>query len=279
MTQKHSISQHYEHSTTKSWIGRGTIAVALATILLSACTSRPQATAPQPSQTQTVQTEAEPVEDIEQLIGRTVTVRSTPIAKQGLTSFTIEDKQLFGVEPILVVNATGKPFALPQNNNTEVQVTGAVRQFISADIQREYNLDIQPEFYADYENKPAIIAESIALSPEPGQIVQNPQQYYGQTLAVAGEVEDIQGANLFTLNEDQLIGAEDLLVLNQTENQAVQEDADVAVTGVLRPFVVTELEQEYGLTWDLEVRQRLETEYKEKPVLVAEQILPYDISD
>lgn len=270
---KKSRTKGFVQHTNQGLLWRGTIAIALATALLPACT-RPEATAPETVQTETAQTEAKPVDDIEQLIGRTVTVRSEPIAEQGLTSFTIEDKQLFGVEPILVVNATGKPFALPQDDDTEVQVTGVVRQFVSTDIQREYNLNIQPELYTEYENKPAIIAESIALSPEPGQITENPQQYYGKTLAVTGEVEQVQGNNSFTLDEDELFGADDLLVLNRASNQVVQEGGDVAVTGVLRPFVVAELERDYGFTWDGEVRQRLETEYSNKPVLIAEQIFP-----
>lgn len=257
----------------KTWI-----IFVLATISLSACTP-PEATAPEAEPIETGQTETESVDNIEQLIGRTVTVKSEPIVEQGLTSFTIEDKQLFGVEPILVVNATGKPIVLPQDDDTEVQVTGVVRQFVSAEIEREYNLDLEPEFYTEYESKPAIIAESIALSPEPGQITENPQQYYGQTLAVTGEVEQIQGANSFTLDEDQLFGTDDLLVLNRTPNSVVQEDEEVAVTGVLRPFVVAELEREYGITWDLDVQQRLETEYSNKPVLIAEQIFPTDVSD
>ena len=40
-----------------------------------------------------------------------------------------------------------------------------------------------------------------------------PSQYYNKVLAVPAEVENIVGSNAFTLDEDELIGASDLLVL------------------------------------------------------------------
>jgi hypothetical protein len=155
-----------------------------------------------------------------------------------------------------------------------------VTNFVSADVESEFDLDLDPDLYVDYNNKPAIIAQSLAVSPEPGEIAANPSQYYGQTLAVTGEVENIYGTNTFTLDEDKLFGGQDLLVVvNNPNNAAIQEDTTVAVTGELRPFVTADLERDYELTWDLDVQNQLEAEYSQRPVLVVEQVYPSAIPE
>ncbi|MEI2580849.1 hypothetical protein [Scytonema sp. PRP1] len=256
----------------KLWNAKGTIALALSIVLLPACNNNLEREAAVP---ETNVTAEEVADNTNQLIGKTVTVRSQPIRKIAPTTFTISDKQFFGSEPILVVNASGKLFALPADSNTPVQVTGPVRKLVVADIEREYNLDLDPKLYAEYENKPAIIAQAIALAPKPGEITTNPRQYYGKTLAVTGEVEDIRSASSFTLDEDKLLGGQDLLVIRAgTPKGTVNEGEKVAVTGVLRPFVVAELERDYDLTWDLTLQRKLEAEYSNKPVLVATEVYP-----
>ncbi|MEB3212168.1 MAG: hypothetical protein VKL39_12475 [Leptolyngbyaceae bacterium] len=46
----------------------------------------------------------------------------------------------------------------------------------------------------------------------------------------------------------------------------------MVVTGTLRPFIASEFEQEYDLTWDLDIQEQLEAEYTERPVLVAAEV-------
>ena len=141
-------------------------------------------------------------ENAEDLIGQTVTIRSDAIEQIEPSTFTVADQEFFGGEDIVIVNATGTPFELP-TDDTEVQVTGEVAQFVLADIEREYDLDLDPDLYVDYTDRPAIIAESLAIAPEPGEIAADPSQYYGETLAVTGEIEDVYGENTFTLDEDE----------------------------------------------------------------------------
>lgn len=263
----------------RRWTMRGAAAVALMTTLLAGC-QNPGQQASTPDQ-QNVSTE-EVANNTKRYIGQTVTVRSEPIQKISPSTFTIEDDQFFGSQPILVVNASGQPFTFPAEAGTDIQVTGQVRNFVFADVEREYNLGLEANAYREYENQPAVIAQSIALAPEPGTLTREPQQYYGKPLAVTGEVEAIQGTNAFTLDEDQLFGAQDLLVLRvpKSANQvAVQNGEKVAVTGVLRPFVVAELERYYGFNWDTGIQQKLEAEYENKPVLVAENVYPSAIPD
>ncbi|MEP0906342.1 hypothetical protein NC969_12600 [Leptolyngbya subtilissima ST-M1] len=234
-----------------------------------------------------VQTE-EVAENTEGYIGQIVTVRSAPVEKVGDNSFTINDEQFFGSEPILVINASGEPLLLPEDD-VEVQVTGEVRNFLISEVNQEFELTLDQTLYEEYEDQPVIIAQSIALAPEPGEISENPEQYYGETLAVTGEVEEIQSEDTFTLQEEQLLGADNLLVIyaqpkaGSPESQAapptITDNEQVAVTGVLRPFVVSELERDYDLTWDAGVQEQLEADYSEKPVLIATQIYPSAIPE
>ncbi|MEH2069695.1 MAG: hypothetical protein V7K47_16295 [Nostoc sp.] len=254
------------------WSSKGIIVITMSALLLGACSNNPEREAATPGNNVTTE---EVTDNTNQLIGKTVTVRSTPIKKLGLSTFTISDKQFFGTEPIIVVNASGKVFNLPNDSNTPIQATGPVEKFVIADINRDYKLGLDPNLYREYESKPAIIAQSIALAPKPGEITTNPNLYYGKNLAVTGEVENISNANSFTLDEDKLFGGQDLLVIRtNTPQRTINKGEKVAVTGVLRPFVVADLQREYNLKWDLTLQRQLEAEFKNKPVLVANEVYP-----
>ena len=263
---------------------QSTLTIGLIAGLMGACAENAPVTQT-PSGATNVQTE-DVSDNTADYIGQTVTVRSEPLEVVGDSSFTISDEQFFGTEPILVINASGEPMMLPADDDVDVQVTGEVRNFVIADVEEEFDLTLDPNLYVDYEEQPAIIAQSIALAPEPGEITSNPEQYYGETLAVTGEVEDIRSGSAFTLDEDQLFGAEDLLVIYATPRDGVQQplpavtdDETVAVTGELRPFVVADFERDYDLGWDLELQEQLEAEYSNRPVLVATGIYPSAIPE
>jgi len=231
-----------------------------------------------PQETENVTTE-EVSENFDELIGQTVTIRSDALEIVEPTSFIVGDQSFFGGEEILIINASGEIFELPEDD-TEVQVTGEVVNLVLADIESEYDLGLDPDLYVDYEGKPAIIAQSLAAAPEPGEIAADPSQYYGQILAVTGEIEAIYSDNSFTLDEDQLFGGEDLLVIVTNPIVAPIEDGEtVAVTGELRPFVTAEFETDYDLTWDLDVQKQLEADYSERPVLVVDQVYPSAIPE
>ncbi|MBD2776445.1 hypothetical protein [Iningainema tapete] len=209
----------------------------------------------------TIANTSEIVNNTDEFIGKNATIRSRPIEKIGLSSFTVSDARFFRGEPILVVNGSGVPFNLPVDRNTEVQVTGQVRKLVIPKIEREFNLNIQDEYYKDYIDKPAIIAQYITLAPKPGQVTQSPRQYYGRKVTVKGEVKNIRSPVLLTLDEDQLLGGQDLLVLLKAPPKvAINEGQTVAAIGEVRPFVVAEIERDYDLTWDLNVKKQLEVE-------------------
>ncbi|MFH7024894.1 MAG: hypothetical protein ACHBN1_05700 [Heteroscytonema crispum UTEX LB 1556] len=229
-------------------------------------------------------------ENTDDFLGKTVTIKSKPIQKIGLSSFTVNDnrenrdksdnsnnsdRSSAETEPIVIVNASGVPFNIPSDRNTEVQVTGQVRNLDIPTIERDFKINLQDQYYTDYINKPAIVAQHIAIAPKPGQITQNARKFYGKEVAVQGEVGNIQSPVLFTLNKEQLIGGEDLPVLLKTApTVAINQGQKVAVVGEVRQFVANEIERDFNLTWDSNVKRQMEAQYNKKPVLIATEVYP-----
>ena len=259
----------------KTFQHRATITgLLLATSLtvLSACTAPKETTTPQDAK-DNVTTE-ELSKGADGLVGQEVSIRSGVEKKVGDASFLMEDKRLFGGKDILVINASGQPFVLTEGEDTPVQVTGTVQKMVSADLDREYGLKLDPTLYADYEDRPVVVAKSIALSPDPGDITSAPEKYYNQRIAVEGDVGSKLSSNTFTLKEHQLFNNEDLLVVTPGETPNTQENERVVITGVLRPYVKADFDKDYNLKWDLSVEKQIETEYTEKPVFVADGVYP-----
>jgi len=213
--------------------------------------------------------------DVEDYLGQTVSVRGEAEVAVGESSFVLQDDELFGGQEVIVINATGVPFVLTGTNEPtdDIQVTGEVRQVVMAELEQEYGLDLDPELYAEYEDRPAIIAASMAFSPDPEEVTEAPDQYYGQVIAVSGEVDELLSDGIFRLQEEGWFEGDEVLVIGAAVT-GLTEAEEVVVTGTLRPFVAAELEQEYDLTWDLDLQEQLEAEYTEQPVLVAEEVYP-----
>ncbi len=259
------------NSAQALWNTKGAaIALAFLAMFLPACATK-DPNAGGPTAQSNVSTE-EVAEETNELLGKSVTVRSEVGEKVGAHSFTITDNELFGNDKVLVINGSGAPTVLPED--IKLQVTGKVQKFVVAEVEREFNLDLEPEVEAEYKDKPVIIAQSIALSPEPGEVTKNPSAYYNKTIAVKAEVEDLISPTSFTLDEDKLTSTQDLLVLNTTPGQTINDGQEVVVTGVLRPFVVADIERDYDLNWDLTLQRKLEAEYSQKPALVATSVFP-----
>ena len=219
---------------------------------------------------------AEIADHTDEFMGKSVTIKSTASQQVGQSSFTINDQKLLAGQPLVVINASGKPFDLPSDQNTSIQVTGQVRNLSIPEIEKEFNLNIQDEYYSDYVDKPAIIARHLALAPQLTQISQSPQQYYGRQVIVTGKVENINSPVILTLNEGQLFGEQDLVVLLKAPaTLAINQGQTVSVVGEIRPFVVTDIERNYSFTWDENVRKQLEAEYGNRTVLIAETVYPY----
>ncbi|MBD1929604.1 hypothetical protein H6F74_25675 [Trichocoleus sp. FACHB-90] len=102
-------------------------------------------------------------------------------------------------------------------------------------------------------------------------VVEDTRKLIGQTVTVSGEVEEIVGAKAFQMEDEKIFNNDKVLVINATPAAVpITEGKDVRVTGVVREFVLAEFEKDYDLTWDLNLKQKIEAEYKNKPVIVAQ---------
>ncbi len=206
-------------------------------------------------------------------LGEEVTVRGEVTPIEPGVSFLIEDEELFDTDQVLVINVSEK--VVTENaDDLKLQVTGELGTLVIADLERDYGLDLDPELYVEYENEPVIFANYMVASPEIEEVSENPDSYYGQEIALEGEIGEIRNDYAFTLKEDQFIGGDNLLIINATGEPIPQPDETVVITGQVRPFVKAEFEQDYDLTWDLDVQEEIEAEYTDKPVLVVDSIYP-----
>lgn len=85
----------------------------------------------------------------------------------GDRAFELEGNDVIFDSSLLVL--TRSPVRLsgraPQDDD-RVVVTGTVRNFVVADLERELNWDLTPELEVDWRNKPALVAESISSISE-----------------------------------------------------------------------------------------------------------------
>jgi hypothetical protein len=223
----------------------------------------------------TIQVELDDVrEALDDYEGQCFNVRETIGRLVGNHAFLLTDYHLFGGESVLIFNASGDAFTLPMEQVTdEVLAVGEVRQFTIADFERDYGFELDLDRYAEYENLPAIVAQSLFLSPDPSEAIKNPDAFADQVIVVAGEMDDRFTPNVFTLDEEQFIGGEDLLVIGTTAVPAFKEDdEDILAVGVLRQFDITTFEREYDLDWNAEVQQQMKAEYTNKLVFVAQAV-------
>jgi hypothetical protein len=102
--------------------------------------------------------------NVDRLIGETVTIKGKATQKVGLSSFSVSDGTFGRRSSILVINASGVPFNLPDDPNLQVQVTGKVRKLVIPDIEREYKLNLQDEYYNNFVNQPVIVAQYITIA-------------------------------------------------------------------------------------------------------------------
>ena len=252
----------------------GAIALGFTALLLPACNNEQEI-----AEDRTNVTAEDVAEEPAEVPQETVTVR-------GEVEEIVDDSGLLMQtegESILVINATGIPFVAP-TDNIPIQATGESVQLVVADIERDYNLTLDPTLYADYENQPAIIAESLALAPTPEQLAENPEAFYDQVIAVEGDVRGVYSPNTFAIFEEGWIDDQGLLIVgadNVSENEVgeIQEGENVTVTGRLRPFNRGELEQEFDLGLEPDVLEEFEQTYTDRPVVIADGVYPSAVDD
>lgn len=211
------------------------------------------------------------------IVGKTVTIRNQVKETVGDSSFLMAAE---AGSPILVVNATGQPF-VPSDQNIPIQATGTVESFIVADVNQKYGLDLDPALYVDYERQPAIIAQSLALAPQPEDLAEAPAGYFDKTIAVEGEFRQLtDGAaqsNGFALFEEGWVDDVGVLVLGENlQNEAIQDGEIIVVTGKARQPDASLLQTNLG--WDANRAQDFLSNYKNRPVIIADNVYPSAVS-
>ena len=111
---------------------------------------------------ETVTSVEEVKEDTEEYIGETVTISGEVENVVSLDSFVLEDEEnLFDQGEVLVISVENQIEPIREGEN--VQVTGEVRRFEITELERDYDLtwdlDLQRELEAEYEDKTVIVAD------------------------------------------------------------------------------------------------------------------------
>jgi hypothetical protein len=121
---------------------------------------------------------------------------------------------------------------------------------------------------------PAMAADDTTKPLSAGTLSKHPSDYVGKTVTVRAEVEDVLGSNMFTLDEDALIGGADVLVLVPGGMAGtLAHDEKVTVTGEVRPYVEADLDRDFDFFDNgkiVEVNKKVD--WKTRPVIVARSI-------
>lgn len=124
---------------------------------------------------------------------------------------------------------------------------------------------------------PLLLDACDAIEEPPGlQTVDNvekhPSEFIGKRVTLTGEVDSVFNDRAFELGGLQWMFGGDVLVVTRTPvtlgKEKLAEGREIALSGVVREFVVTDIERE--LQWDLE--RKLEIEWQDKPVVIADSI-------
>ena len=115
-----------------------------------------------------------------------------------------------------------------------------------------------------------------------GKLAKDAKDYYGKTVTVKAEVEDVIDARTFTLDEDSILAGADVLVLvPRGVVGALAQDQVVLVTGTVRPYVTADLDRDYDWFEDGKIVKRMgdKVDLKTRPVIVATSVHTADHKD
>jgi hypothetical protein len=121
------------------------------------------------------------------------------------------------------------------------------------------------------ENNEAAQVETVTSLED---VAEEGNELIGQTVTISGEVEEVLSPDALILEEDEnLFGDDQVLVLsvdNLQNEPVLQEGENAQITGEVVQLVVADLERDYDLTWDLDLKRQLEAEYEGKPAVIGQ---------
>ncbi|MDV2994597.1 MAG: hypothetical protein N4J56_004251 [Chroococcidiopsis sp. SAG 2025] len=199
------------------------------------------------------------------LIGKTVTVNGEVEEVISSKAFIIEGERFFNDPELLVLNLSDSPIV----NDSNIQVTGTIRQFSKSEIENQFDLNLAQELEVKFKGKPVLIAKAVVLTPEPGELAEEPSPFMGKTVTLKGKVEKVISHNAFTLDDEEFIGGKELLVVGTMPAiSSIDAGETVRVTGLIRQFVAAEIEKDL----DIKLQSGLKVEYEGKAVAIARSV-------
>jgi len=108
-------------------------------------------------------------------------------------------------------------------------------------------------------------------------LAKHASDYYGKTVTVKAKVDDVMGANMFSLDEDALFAGPDVLVIVPAGVSNVVHDQKVVVTGEVRPYVEPDLDKDFSFFEDGKlIKKDTKIDWKTRPVIVARSVRAED---
>ncbi len=267
------------------WLIVGLIVLGLIAWALYEAFDRDQpATAPPTAGPQAAATINNIVTNPSEFMGRTVTVSGEVGEVIGPRAFTIGEPQ-----ELLVVGANELPtiaqgtFEGELTPDRTVQVTGPVRTFDLAQVEQEIGFDLDDNLFANYAGRPAIVAQSMNVSPAPtaagtpgtqdvpvtiSMIADNPSEFMGQNVTVTGVVTDIINESAFTLRSAGGTGNEVVVAGAANMIPSISEGNQVQVSGTVRQFDLQEFETALNADWN----DNLFADWTDRPAIMANNV-------
>ncbi len=180
-----------------------------------------------------------------------------------------EDNWLDIGDDILVIIPPDVTAPQTLEDETNIIVEGEVRNFVLAEFEQDFDFfGDSNDVYAEFENRPVVVASMIYNQATLSDVDDNPEAYIGNRVSVYGEVSETIGATGFRLQDPMFLAGDDVLVLTRDQNMQVNEDAELIVTGTVQRFNITDAEA--GLGYDLD--DELFTDWNERIVILADNV-------
>ena len=241
--------------------------------------------------------------DAKNYYGQTVTVKAKVQDVLGTHSFTLDEDALLAGHDVLVLLPTGSlPTGLKHDDH--VLVTGTVRKYVTSELEKDYDWFKDGEIVKsstkiDFDTRPVLVATSVKMAGDahamhhgkatdpvevqrtgievvtPGKLSRDGKKFYGQTITVRGEVDDVIDSRTFTLDEDSILPGPDVVVLvPKGVASTLVKDQVVTIVGTVRPYVLAEIKKDYDWFEDGKIVQRVgdKVDMKTRPVIVATSV-------
>jgi len=219
--------------------------------------------------------------DPESLFGQTVQVSGTLNVVNSERVFSIADNPLFDLHEVLIIAEPDAALPSAEVEDAIVTVSGTVRPLVVAEIERDFGLDLDAELEAEWERRPVIVAERVDVGDANvtlDDITENPQVYAGQTVSVAGGIDEVKTERAFTIVDSTFLDLNEVLVIGAREeaiDAAVVTGSPVRVLGEVQLFDLAQLEQDLGRDLDDAAFE----DWPGKPVIVADTVQVTEIVD